>query len=690
MDFLQRTPFFRLLVPFIIAIVFYQYFSIEKEYILFLVAISTLLITATFFIKKPALQFQLRWMFGAGVFIFIFSLATVLCKWQSNQNSFSHLHHEGIYQVKLISAPVEKQKSFQCKVELLQTYESNKWLPSKGNAILYIQKNQDASQLMYGDHLLVRALFTSPEKVQNPCGFDYANYLKRQGIGATCYIPSDTWKKIAVSTNFSLFRAADSWRNRLLDIFRFYKIDGDEFAVLAALTLGYTDDLQPDLRQSYSATGAMHILSVSGMHVGVVYVVIAFLLSFLNKNQKSKILKTIFIALFLWAYAFLSGLSPAVIRATLMFSFVALATCFERKSQMYNTIFMSILFMLIVNPNYLFDVGFQLSYAAVLSIVFFQPIFNQLYTPSGKIAKFLWGLFSVSIAAQLGTTPITLYYFQQFPNYFLLTNLLAIPLSTVVIYLAIALLLLSPFTFVAKYLALILKWSLWLLNMCIVWIQQLPHSISPLSITLWQMLFLFLAIFLLSYYLYSKKFVPIMLGLCCILVTLILNLNTIYKTYTSNKLIVFAGQKASHVNFVFQNNNYVYSTDSAEMNKLATVYWRSNKLNQPSALRTNDWCRDGFVSFDKKRVLILNKDLLKYKTNSKPLQLDFLIITSGLKPKIEQILENFSPKTIIVDNTISAWYQQRIKSACEIKNIFFYSVKNSGAFVFETNNKTGM
>lgn len=681
MEFLQRTPFFRLLLPFVSGIILYQYIQVVDWLLYSLLGLSILLIVISFFIKVPKNQFNLRWIFGVGIFGFLFIVSSVLCRWNDVNDAFSHLHKKGIYQVQLTSAPIAKANSIQCKVAVLKCFDKDKWLPAKGKAILYFQKDNAASALLFGDKLMVNAEFTSPPNAQNPSGFDYAAYLHRQGIAGTSYISSGSWTKIETDLSFSIFREADKWRNYLLNIYRSFSIKADEFAVLAALTLGYTDDLQPDLRQSYSATGAMHILSVSGMHVGVVYVVMAFLLSFLDKNQRLKVFKTILIALFLWGYAFLTGLSPAVIRATLMFTFVAIATCFERKSLMYNTIFMSILFMLLVNPNYLFDVGFQLSYAAVLSIVFFQPAVSRFYNPQTKITSFLWSLFSVSIAAQLGTTPITLYYFQQFPNYFLLTNLVAIPLSTVVIYLAIALLLVSPIPYVSSFIAAALNGSLWLLNYCIVWIQQLPYSISPLSLNLWQVSFLFTAIFCFSLYFYTKKFAPLFLGLVTVLFACVLNLRTNYDTFTSNKLIVYAGQKATQVNFIYHNQNFVSTTNPIETEKIAKMYWRVNKLSEPQLLSENSWFSDGFVYFKGIRALILNKELLNVKTVSTPLELDYLIVGNALKPKIAQLLENFHPRHIIVDKSISTWYTEQIRKECQQRNIAFYSVAEKGAFV---------
>jgi competence protein ComEC len=466
-----------------------------------------------------------------------------------------------------------------------------------------------------------------------------------------------------------------------LNVYRKFKIQGDEFAVLAALTLGYTDALQPDLRKSYSATGAMHILSVSGLHVGVVYFVLMFLFGFLDKTQRLKVLKTILIMLILWAYAFLTGLSPAVIRATLMFTFVAIATCFERKSQIYNTIFMSAFFMLLVNPNSLFDIGFQLSYSAVLSIIFFQPMVSPLYTANNRVTRFVWEMFSVSVAAQLGTTPFTLYYFHQFPNYFLLTNLVAIPLSSVVIYLAMGLLMVSFIPYLSVVVAFLLKWSLWLLNFLIVGIQHLPYSLSYISLDVRQLLVLFIAIFCLSGYFYTKKYATLFVGLMSVLVACLFNLQVKYQTMTSNRMIVYAGQKNTHVNFIRHNLNYVYTTDSVEAERIAGSFWQNQKLDMPVYLRKTDWFTDGFASFEGSRILILTREFLKAKITATPLELDYLIIGNGLKPKIEQILACIHPREVIVDKSISKWYTESIREACLKRKIAFYSVAERGAYV---------
>ena len=679
MDFLQRTPFFRLLLPFMLGIIAYRFVEFQSWGLWAMFGLSLVLFILSFGIRIPKLQYQFRWLFGCGIFLFMFSLAYVLSSENKNSTAFDQLHQKGIYRVEIVSAPVEKAKSYMCKAEVQQFYKQ-KWQPAHGQAILYFQKNKAASKLLFGDQLMLEAEFAPPEKPLNPDAFDYATYLKRQGIGATSYISSGSWQLTGHSNAFSIRREADKWRNYLLDIYRKFNIQGDEFAVLAALTLGYTDDLQPDLRASYSATGAMHILSVSGMHVGVVYVVIAFLLSFLDKSQKKKILKSIIIILFLWAYAFVSGISAAVIRAALMFSFVAFAYCLERKSQIYNTIFMSALLMLIYNPNFLYDVGFQLSYSAVLSIIFFQPIIDKLYKPGNKISRFSWEMFSVSIAAQLGTTPFTLYYFQQFPNYFLITNFIAIPLSSMVIYLAIGLLTVSWIPYLSLAVGFVLKWSVWLLNYVIVTIQNLPHSVWHISLDVRQTFFFFLAIFCFSGYYFTKKFAPLFMGLIALLITCLFNIQTNYQTLKNKRIIVYAGQKNVHVSFINRDKNYVYTTDSAEIEHIAKTYWQRQKFDKPVYLNKTNWFADGFGCFEGQRVLILRDDFLKKKTIQIPLELDYLIIGNQLKPRISQILDCVHPRKIIVDKSISRWYTDDIRKTCKARNIGFYPIAYEGAY----------
>ena len=682
MDFLQRTPFFRLLLPFLLGILAYPALGFSISAMLSLMLLSLFLLGFSFLLKEARQQYKFRWLFGSGIFLFLFVLAYFRTDQGEQAHPFDHLRQKGVFRVELTASPIEKAKSILCKVEVLQLYADRNWIPSRGKANLYLQKSAAASRLQYGDRVMIATEFIPPEKVQNPDGFDYAAYLKRQGVGATAYIPATRWRWLNRNNDFSIQRAADQCRSHLLGVYKKFNIQGDEFAVLAALTLGYTDALQPDIRASYSATGAMHILSVSGMHVGVVYVVLLFLLSFMDSTTRGKLVKMLLIVFFLWGYAFLTGLSPAVIRAALMFSFIAMAFYFERKSLLYNTIFMSAFLMLLYNPAFLYDVGFQLSYAAVLSIIFFQAIFNKFYTPKTKIARFFWTMFAVSMAAQLGTTPFTLYYFQQFPNYFLLTNFVAIDLSSLIIYLAMGLLTLSFVPYLSTGLAFLLKWSLSLLNFLIIWIQNLPGSTAHISLDFWQTILLFSAIFSLSTYYFTRRYAALFLGLFAALLVAVFNLQANYSTLTSSRLLVFSDQKNSHLNFIDRKKNYVFTTDSTAVERVAKTFWKRQKLDDPIFIKMEDGALDEFFCFKGLKIMVLTSDLLKNKTSATPLLLDYLIVGNHQKPNIEHLLTCVQPLKIIVDKSISKWYTESIKQACIQHGIEFYAVAEQGAYNF--------
>ena len=685
MNFLQRMPFFRLFLALASGVILYQFIHISSILLIFLSALALILTISIFLIKSSDAIHKFRWIFGLGIFLLLAIISYISCGVFETKNQFSSIGEKSIFQVEIISAPLEKENSYQCKVKLQQKFDTLFIENAYGNAMIYFQKDSSVESLRIGDKLLIFAEFKSPDGVQNPDGFDYSNYLKRQGVLATAYISTDNWKKSDEKPTFSLRRLSDEIRNKLLEIYSSFGIVGDEFAVLAALTLGYTDELETTVIKSYSASGAMHILSVSGLHVGIVFAVFAFLLKPLDKKRKTKILKAILIILFLWIYAFITGLSPAVMRAALMFSFVSLANSLEQKSQIYNTIFMSAFLMLLFNPNVLFNIGFQLSYAAVLSIVFFQPRISKLVIPKYKIGKWSWDLVAVSIAAQLGTVPFTLFYFHQFPNFFLLTNIVAIPLSTAIIYLAIALLVVFKIPYLSVVIAFLLKWSIWLMNFLIVWIQNLPYSVSDISLDYRQIVFAFIALFFIVGYFSYKKFSTLFVGLCSLLMVTGLFFYQKYKNHNIDKLIVFSDSRLPIINFIHQGENYVFTTDSIHANKIAGNFWKSNLLAKPIFINKNSWFFEGFTYFNGKRFYILTENTLKNKISQKPIYVDYLIISNKIKPKIESILSCVTPQMIIVDKSISTWYTNHIKDICLINHIQFYSIAENGAFVLNLN-----
>ena len=681
MKFLQRTPFFRLLFPLIAGIIMYQYWELPMWGLSACFVLSLGFIAFSFFLRASNLQYRFRWLFGCGISLFFIAFAYALCVNVERENSFDHLSEKGIFTVELTKAPVEKARSIMCEAKIIQFSDSLSSLASQGKAYIYFQKDSLAAALAFGDRLLVEAEFNPPEGVQNPDGFDYAAYLKRKGIGATAYVASDSWTRIGENSRFSVFALAQQCRTYFLNIYRKFDFKREDFAVLAALTFGYTDELDPDLQASYSASGTTHILSVSGLHVGIIYAVFVFIFGFLNKTQKQRNIRTLLILFLLWFYAFVTGLPPAVFRASLMFSLVAISGLFNRKSLTYNIIFMSAFLMLLINPNLLFDIGFQLSYSAVLSIIYFQPKISRLFYFRSKPAKWVWELAAVSIAAQLGTVPFTLYYFQVFPNYFLLGNMIAVPVSSFILYLGVALLAVASIPVLSTVVAFLLNFFLRVLNISVAFIEHLPYSISVISINENQALLAILTIFLLGYYFYSKRYFSLAAGFGCILAFFAINVFIKYETLQSQKIIVYTGNRNTHVNFIDGRKNLVYTSDYSELHKIASSFWNNKKLQKPTLINEQNSFLNGFIYFKGLRIMILEDDFSRTHTTNEKLKVDYLIIGNGLKPRIQQVLECVEPQHIVTDKTITAWYTNQIKEVCEKQKINFHSTRLSGAFV---------
>lgn len=678
MDFLRRTPFFRMLVPLIggIVVFHFQELFILAEVIILISAV--ILIFTSFLFTKSQYAYLYRWLFGSGISLLLFIIGYFVAEQNAQKSVFTSPETSGIFKTEIVDTPVEKINSVLCRVKVIGFYDGMDMVKTSSASLMYFAKDSDALHLEKGDVLILRTTFQSPSRVMNPEGFDYASFLKRKGISVTAYMPADSWQKISHHNGFSLLSLAGKYRNQLLEVYERIGLEPKEFAVLAALTLGYKDVIDPELREDFSYAGAMHILAVSGLHVGVIYLILNFLLSLVFKSTKWRFLHTFLIVGLLWFYAFITGLPPSVIRSATMFSFVAIGNALGRKSQIYNTISVSAFIILLQNPNYLFDVGFQLSYSAVISIVYFQPKISKWIYIKSRLLKWLWDLTAVSLAAQLGTLPLVLYYFHQFPNYFLLTNFVVIPLATLIIYVAVVFLMSSWLPLLALIPSVILKHLLLLLNNLVAFVHDLPHSISDYYIDSWQLLLLFAGLILMAFFIENKRYWSLSGCLLVVLLLLVTDVYREYQTYRTDSFIVFSDRKHTHINFVSGMHHQMMTTDSVAGRLTAGNYWKSRNLHAPEINSSNS---SFFKQFRDERYLILQDDFLKRKKSQRPIVVDKLIIGNFLKPRSDELFDCVAPKICIADQTISAWYVDKLRKSCDKRDIVFYSVAEQGAYV---------
>lgn len=472
LDLFRKLPVSRLLIPYLAGILL---LTDAPRVLLSLVLLGFWgLLSYRLLERRLPSAWSIRWLPGAAL----------LCWWMVLGGlNMQRIHREArfpgdasfVAEVRLVSLPVEKPKSRQCEILVVTPEEGfEDWKGKRLQA--YLKKTVASASLGIGDRL---RLWVQPQLPAAPASkdeFDYAAWLRHKGICGTTYVKK--WTLLQKASTWNVKAQAERMRLRLLGLFRDAGIDGPEYALVSALVLGETNQLTAETKEDFSVSGISHILSVSGLHVAVVYAVLAFLLSFLDAFKKWRVPKQVLIVLLLFYYAFLTGLSPSVLRSAFMFSLLALGKCFLRKSQTLNTVLFSAFVLLLWNPGFFYDLGFQLSYLAVFFIVVVHPRLVALWTPPNRASKYLWEMLCLSLVAQLGTSPLTILAFHSFPNYFLLNNLVAVPYSSLIIYLAMAFLMASGIPGLGPLLAGLLDACLHGFTVLVETTGRFPHALT--------------------------------------------------------------------------------------------------------------------------------------------------------------------------------------------------------------------
>ena len=396
-----------------------------------------------------------------------------------------YLDRDTILAMRLLSNAQERTKTFRYEAEV----------EGGGKVLLYLQRDSMPMPVM-GDVLLVE---TQVRRGGKSGKFDYGLYLRRQGIVGTCWALRRNWQLIGHEDDMGLKGLAKRSQYFLYQQYRKMGIEGQELGIISALTLGYREDLDKDVQRAFSASGAMHVLAVSGLHTGIVWGIVMWILTLgvlykpLWEDKFRRWLLNISTIVLIWAYAFLTGLSPSVMRSALMLTFWALSSLLEQQTSRWNPLLAAAVVILIVNPLALWSVSFQLSFAAVAGIMLFGSSMQQAVVSKGRVWQSVSRLLIVSLAAQLGTMPLTLHYFGQTSNYFALTNLIVVPMAGILLSLGFSTLAMS-WCAVGEWLGWATKWCTWLLNQAVQWIESLPYSTTHMHLSEWGVIGLYGAI----------------------------------------------------------------------------------------------------------------------------------------------------------------------------------------------------
>lgn len=543
--------------------------------------------------KKQRYPFQLIYSTTLGLLLVALSLGNT----QIRQVSIPTPPDDKIYfSATLLEKPIEKTNSYQLLVRINEAEEE----ALDGQKLLcWTSKHDSIAGLFAGDQFVTRAKINRVTNRGNPFEFDYAGYLEQQEIFFQCFINAQSVKQHSQSKR-GFFAGAENYREILLNKIRSNVSSPESFQVIAALTLGYRKELQVDTKSYFTQTGAMHVLAVSGLHVGLIYLFLVQLTRVLQRNRAARILRFILIFGTLWFYAWITGLSPSVLRASTMFSFLLAAESTNRRSSTYNTIAASAFFLLVLQPKLIFEVGFQLSYCAILSIIFFYPILEKAYPAGPAIFRKAWQLLCISIAAQIGTFPLSIFYFNQFPTYFWLSNFIVMPAAFIILLGTFLLLLTAIFPVISQFIGQILDYVTQLVIDLLRQVSALPGALTEhISIGGWQLFFTLLAVVFVVLALASQKGKYLLWATGCIIAFLLIDIQLKIQLSNQQQLIVY---NTNHqcIQIINGRENFILTSDPS---KTSPYLYRNVqtklRLKPPQIVQIND-----VLAFESEAILV--------------------------------------------------------------------------------------
>ena len=687
-----KYPFVRMLLPYALGIWCCVCLPSVRLPMAAMVAVALVLFAfaaATAFVLK---RYRFNWLFGTVMSCYLFMAGYAMTRVHEaelQKDYFRSYESDATYYVaRVYDDPTERERNIRTVLQL--EYQFGDSLPSRpvtGKVMAYFPKSDSAFALHYGDLIAIPAPIREVSGAKNPEEFDYRAYLFRKGITGQVFLKDDTWLDLQTNYANPIYAFSYRFRDVLLASLHRSGLSDNEFGVAAAILLGYDDKLADEVRKNYVAAGSMHILCVSGMHVGIIYLLASFLLGFLNRKKWQVTLKQVLLLFLIWFYALIAGLSPSILRSALMISFVIIGEVIRRKGFIVNSIAASAFILLCINPNNLFEIGFLLSYSAVVGIVVLQhPIYDLLYVKNKLLDK-AWEITAVALAAQVATIPYTLFYFNQFTTYFWLSNLFMTPISFVVVISGMVLLMVSWIPYVNTLVGYLVWGAVFVMNWLVAKIESLPLSIvKGLYVSDFEFAMLLLAFVLLLLLVTLRRrrlFIAMLSAVLLFMVSLTIRL---YQSGNQDTMTVFSLRNHTAVDFV-RGGEHVLLADSTLMADESTVdyslkgAWAKRHLSsRPQVVGfdedfSNDYLmkKSDLVSFDGKLLALWDgrcvDDSLSWR-----LPVDYLLVTGLQSPDVQSIVNAFDPQALLIDGTVPSWLAERWMHQSEARGIPYINI----------------
>jgi competence protein ComEC len=673
----HTVPMVRFLIPFLLGCGISMFYSIPHIWVWTSIIIGALVCGIMVWSRSVYIGIV------ANILLFLSGIA--LHQWQDvrmHKQWFNH--HDFDFVVAEITEPaVEKKRSWKLVTKITHGGFRNQSevVPTTGKLLIYVGKNDSLScTLQYGNKLIISSSYIkeiAPPK--NPGEFNYKRYLAFRHIHHQAYLKPVNIYQLKERGGFVFFKLIYSLQAYFQQVLAEYIGTGSERGIAQALLYGNDDALDAETVQAFAHTGTLHVLAVSGMHVGIIFMLLSKLLFWMDKWPRFKILKVSLLIGSLWFYAALCSTSPSILRASVMFSFIIISQAMGRNSSIYNTLAASAFLLMIFDINIISNVGFQLSYLAVIGIVFLQPLIYNWFTFHSKYIDLVWKISAVSIAAQVATSPIGLLYFHQFPNCFLFSNLFIIPLTTVILHGCILLVISSPFQALSQLVGWILKSVIALTNWLVKLVEQLPYAyIEGIQVSIAQTILLYCILAAaISYLLFYQK------GLVFVFLILVGSYITMHQYQIMNninqvELTVYHVPRHTATS-VLMNGVEILIADSALLADDEKLRFHMRQHRWSRGIKHTQYITDIekplLMNVGNKQILISGK--LPSLASPATHPIDYLVVNHPINPAK---LAHLQPANVIIASNVSVKKSKELEMHFKNKDIPVFNVRDSIAF----------
>ncbi len=708
-----------------------DYLHCSKEVLLpmiLLFGFGFAIVTIVSLLKNITWVYRLRMVNGIALSVLIISFGYVLTWFYADKNYRNHFQNfltdESFVVAKIIKPPLEKEKIITVVAEAEEVKNKNVEMKTTGNILMNVLRDSTSNDLMYGDVIVFNSKIGEFEEPKNPEEFSFKLYQNFHNIQHRTFLKTGEWKLLKSNQGNILMAQVYRIREYFLSLIVKYVVEKNDFGVASAIMLGYNDYMNGDITRAYASSGALHVLSVSGLHVGIMFIMLNFLLNGMDKRgRKFQIAKAIFIITFIWFYACLTGLSPSVLRSAMMFSMIQFGKVMIRNVNTYNIIFASVLLLMLFNPFIVTEVGFRLSYLAVLGIIYIQPKVSALWVigipgePKFKKQKWFlkpfsflrydllwfflniidlgWQIVAVSIAAQIATCPLSLLYFHQFPNLFLLSNLVVIPVSNLILFVGTGLFALGTIPYLNAVAGCTFNFLLVALNKFIFWIDSISFAlVQGISISMFEMTLLYFLIFLLCWLTEERRAkiliasLFIVYGLCSFY-----SYEQITKS-EQKKIVIYCTPKQSAIAFI-DGRKVMTDFDEKLLNDQSAMlfhvkhHWWDCGVKEETKISSRQLAAGKLIQFDGRKILVVDSGLEKNDfVLEKKLKVDLVILSHNPKVYLENLKKLIEFDELVFDSSNKKWKVDYWKKDCAKMKIKYWDVNEQGAYIKDLNETT--